>query len=200
MHDARHFPIFLKLDGRRCLVIGNGSEAAHRASTLLEARAEVRLIAPEPDASLRTWLRQQASPLLSVAERPYEASDLDGVWLALLTERNAELAERVARDTEARQIFFCAVDQPAYGSFAHGARVSAGALTLAIGTAGRAPALARRLREIFQELFDRANLAEFVAKLAELREKTPSAERHRVLGEAVKSLRLEGRLRWDERE
>jgi siroheme synthase-like protein len=197
MSEAPHFPVSLKLDGRRCLVIGNGREAVLRAQALLEARAKVRLVSEGADAELLAWTAANASPLLSLEARRYRASDLDGVWLSVLADRDAELAAEVAADAELRQVLFCAVDQPAYGSFTHVARVTAGALTLAIGTAGRAPALARRLREIFQSLFDEANLAGYVQSLAELRERTASADRARVLGDAVKALRFEGRLRFE---
>ena len=195
MIDASYFPVSLKLEGRPCLVIGNGREARLRAEALLDARAPVRLVSSGADAELLAWASELASPLFSFETRPYQATDLDGVWLAVLTDRDGALAAEVAADAERRQVLFCAVDQPAYGSFTHVARVSAGALTLAIGTAGRAPALARRLREIFQELFDDAGMSGYVERLAELRERTPSADRARVLGDAVKALRFEGRLR-----
>jgi precorrin-2 dehydrogenase/sirohydrochlorin ferrochelatase len=195
MPDATPFPISLKLEGRACLVVGNGREAALRAQALLEAGARVRLVSESADRELSEWVAGQSS--LSFEARGYRESDLDGVWLAVLTDRNAELAARIDADAEAKKVLFCAVDQPAYGSFTHVARATAGDLTLAIGTAGRAPALARRLREIFQELFDEANMAAFVERLAELRERTPSTERARVLGDAVKALRFEGRLTFD---
>ncbi len=194
MSDAPHFPVSLKLDGRQCLVIGDGREAALRAEALLEARARVRLVSEKADAELLSWAAAHASPRLSFERRRYRSSDLEGVWLSVLADRDGALAGEIAADAELRQVLFCAVDQPAYCSFTHVARVTAGALTLAIGTAGRAPALARRLREIFQALFDDANLGGYVERLAELRERTPPAERARVLGDAVKTLRFEGRL------
>jgi siroheme synthase-like protein len=200
MPDAPHFPVSLKLAGRQCLVIGNGREARLRAEALLDARALVRLVSEGAQAELLDWATERASPPLSLEARRYRSSDLDGVWLAVLADRDAALAAEIAADAEGRQVLFCAVDQPAYGSFTHVARVTAGALTLAIGTGGRAPALARRLREIFQQLFDEAGMAAYVERLAELRERTPSAERARVLGDAVKALCLEGRLRFAPRD
>ncbi len=167
------FPIALVLRQRRCLVVGDGSEAASRAQALADAGAEVLIVKP-PD---------------------YAPSDLDGAWLAVLADRNAELAARLASDCEARQTFFCAVDQPAFGSFAHLAIARAGSLFVGIGTGGRAPALARRLRELLQALFDRSNLTAYVEQLAELRERTPSADRSRILNAAVADLDIDGNLR-----
>jgi siroheme synthase (precorrin-2 oxidase/ferrochelatase) len=164
------FPVALRLEGRRCLVVGTNEDAAARARALAEAGASV------------------------VTARDFAPAELEGVWLAVLTEREPELAARMQRECEARRLFFCAVDQPEAGSFAHLALARAGNVTAAIGTNGEAPALARRLRELLQELFDRAGLAAFAERHAELRRATPSERRRDVLGEDVRELRLEGEL------
>jgi siroheme synthase (precorrin-2 oxidase/ferrochelatase) len=164
------FPVALKLAGRRCLVVGSGEEADARARALAEAGADVR------------------------RAEVFEPGLLDGVWLAVLTARDTELAERIDRECDARRIFFCAVDDPRVGSYSHLALARAGIVTCAIGTNGEAPALARRLRELFEKLFERANLADFAAAHARLRSQTPPAERKTVLGEHVRELRVEGEL------
>ena len=92
------------------------------------------------------------------------------------------------------RIFFVAVDDPSCGSFAHLALARAGNVTVAIGTNGEAPALARRLRELLSELFEHADLAGFAARHAELRRATPPAERREVLGADVRDVRLDGQL------
>jgi siroheme synthase (precorrin-2 oxidase/ferrochelatase) len=163
-------PVALKLEGRRCLVVGTGEEASSRARALGEAGADVVHVAR------------------------FSARDLEGVWLAVLAERNLELAELMHRECEARRIFFAAVDEPRFGSFSHLALARAGFVVAALGTNGEAPALARRLREILQELFARSGLAEFAARHAELRRATPSEERRGVLGADVRDVRLEGEL------
>jgi siroheme synthase (precorrin-2 oxidase/ferrochelatase) len=164
------FPIALKLSGRRCLVVGTGEEANARAAALREAGAVVSQTAH------------------------FEPGDLDGVWLAVLANRDLALAQVMDRECEARRIFFAAVDEPSVGSYAHLALARAGNVTAAIGTNGEAPALARRLRELLAGLFERANLAEFAERHAALRRATPSSERREVLGADVRDVRLEGEL------
>ncbi len=190
--DSPSFPVTLKLEGRRCLVLGQGRDAAARAQGLLAAGAPVTVVHPNPGSEVQAL--QFRSGQLSIERRAFSVSDLDSAWLVVQTDRDPELAQRVARECDERRLFFCAVDQPEYGSFAHTALARAGALFAAIGTNGKAPALARRLRELLQELFDKANLGAFVERLAELREHTPSPERAKVLGDAVKGLRIEGEL------
>lgn len=165
------FPVALKLDGRACLVVGTGEEARARAAALESAGAKVVTL-----------------------ERRFVPEDLDGIWLAVLTERDAELAALIAREAEARRVFFCAVDQPEVGSYSHLGVARAGPVFAALGTQGEAPALARRLRELFEELFAKAGLGDFAERLAELRRNTPPERRREVLNAAVADVRIEGKL------
>lgn len=165
------FPVALKLVGRACLVVGTGDEARARAAALEAAGAKVTLVS-----------------------RAFVPSDLDGMWLAVLTDRDDELALRIARAAEERRVFFCAVDQPEAGSYSHVAIARAGPVFAALGTQGEAPALARRLRELIEELFDGAGLGPFAESLAELRKNTPPERRRDVLNAAVEGVRIEGSL------
>ena len=170
-HDVNPwFPVALKLDGRRCVVVGSGETASPRVQSLREAGADVRHVTQ------------------------FSSADLDGAWLVVLTDRDRELAARIAHACEERRIFYCAVDDPSVGSYAHLALARAGNVVLAIGTNGEAPALARRLRELFQALLARSGLAAFAERHAELRRKTPPERRAEVLGAHVRELRLDGEL------
>ena len=165
------FPVALKLVGRACLVVGAGDEARARAAALEAAGAKVTIVS---DA--------------------FDPSDLDGMWLAVLTDRDDELAARIARAAEERRVFFCAVDQPEAGSYSHVAIARAGPVFGAFGTQGEAPALARRLRELIERLFDEADLGPFAKRLAELRAHTPPERRRDVLNAAVEGVRIDGSL------
>lgn len=191
--DSAHpvFPVALRLSGRKCLVVGSGREAARRTRDLLEAGARVWLIAADPDPALAGLT---ADPQVTLERRDFEEPDLDGVWVAVLTERDPALAARMGSAAQRRQILFCAVDQPAHNSFSHMARARAGAVQAAIATSGRAPALARRLAEELQRVFDVAGLAAFAEKLSALRSRTASPERADVLGRRVAGVHFTGGL------
>lgn len=193
---ARFFPLALELQGRSCVVIGNDGEAIRRASALLEAGAALELVAPAPTPELRAFAGEHG---LTLHERAPRGDDLEGRWLAVLTERDAGLAERLGAEAQARRVFFCAVDQSRDSSFAHMAQVRAGLVTIAISTQGKAPALGRKLSSELAQLLSTADLAGFADQLAELRAVTPSAERGPVLGAAVADLVIEGRLRLPKR-
>lgn len=189
---APGYPISLLLHDRKCVVVGGGPEAALRASNLLDAGAQVLVVAEEPTPGLV----QLGAARLDVQRRALEDDDLDGAWLVVQASQDAQLAARVAGLCETRRIFFCAVDQPPFSSYSHMALARAGSLTLAIGTEGRAPALGRRLREEFKRLLDEAQAAEEVERLAALRSATPPVERREVLSRAVAEVHLTGALRF----
>jgi siroheme synthase-like protein len=189
------YPISLSLAGRRCLVVGGGAEAVLRASNLLDAGAQVLVVAEETVPGLSELPAER----LRFEERAYRESDLDQVWLVVQATMDAALAARISRDCEARRIFFCAIDQPEHSGYSHLALARAGSLTIAIGTEGRAPALGKKLREELLRLLAAAGAAEEVAALAALRDATPRAERREVLSRAVADVHFTGELRFRKR-
>jgi siroheme synthase-like protein len=169
--SAHGYPLNLHLQGKKCLVVGEGGEAEQRTRALEDAGARVQAFARDvPDA------------------------ELDDTWLVVQTSQDSALAADLARRCDARRIFFCAVDQPQHSSYSHLALTRAGALTVAIGTEGRVPALGRRLRLELARVLDEANAASEVERLAALRAATPAAERREVLSRAVADVRLTGQL------
>jgi siroheme synthase-like protein len=188
---ARGYPISLSLEGRLCVVVGAGAEAVLRARNLLESGARVVVVVGADAATVEAF-----PDGVTVEARPFRESDLDGAWLVVQVTQDAVLATELGRLCEQRRLFFCAVDQPKSSNYSHLALATAGALTIAIGTEGQAPALARRLRQELSRLLDEADATEEVAHLARLRDETPAAERREVLGRAVAEVHFTGQLRF----
>ncbi len=186
------FPIALLLEGRAVLVVGSSAEATSRTRAFLDAHAKPVVVSLAPSSALLAWA---SSGDIELHEREFADTDLDGKWLAVLVDENAALATRMAELAEVQRVFFCAVDQPEHNSYAHMAQARAGLLTIAISTAGQAPALGRRLRQELERLLGASNMADFVEQLAGLRAQTPSAERRQVLGDAVSGVHFDGELR-----
>ena len=186
------FPIALLLSGRACLVVGSAPEVTSRTQALLDAGARPTVISSAPNAAISAFA---ANGSIELYQRGFIDSDLKGKWLAVLVDENPTLAAHMASVAEAEHVFFCAVDQPQHNSYAHMAQARAGLLTIAISTAGQAPALGRRLREELERLLVAAKASEFVEKLAVLRQITPSSERRKVLGEAVAGVHFSGELK-----
>jgi len=185
------FPIAVKLEGRRCVVVGNGEEAERRAKALVAAGAAVSVVSTLPTAETE---RLAGAGALILLRRPFEESDLAGVWLAVYTDPDAGQARRIGELASAERVFFCAVDQPEGSSYSHMALAKAGPMTVAVSSNGRIPALARKLREELDRVFAEAGLHEFAEALARLRDSTAPTERRSVLNAAVGGIRFEGRL------
>jgi precorrin-2 dehydrogenase / sirohydrochlorin ferrochelatase len=189
------FPIALLLEGRACLVVGSSAEVTFRTRALLDARARVIVVCSAPNDEIRMLAQ---SGQIELHAREFEDVDLEGKWLAVLVDENHALATRMSALAEAAHVFFCAVDQPEHNSYAHMAQARAGLLTIAISTAGQAPAFGRRLREELERLLTLGKAAEFIDRLAALRAQTTSADRRRVLGAAVSGVHFTGELKLEE--
>jgi uroporphyrin-III C-methyltransferase/precorrin-2 dehydrogenase/sirohydrochlorin ferrochelatase len=140
MHQL--LPLFLRLEGRRVVLVGAGRVAEGKLPPLLEAGAEVTVVAPE------TLPRIARSPV-TLVRREFAPSDLDGAWLAVSAAPPAVNREVVAA-ADVRRIFVNAVDDPASASAFAGGVVRRGGATVAVSTSGVAPALAGLLREALE--------------------------------------------------
>lgn len=133
------FPAFLKLGGRRVLVVGGGTVAAGKVPALLAAGAKVTVVAPQIGEAIRSLAVERV-------ERGFESTDLDGAWF-VVAAATPEVNRAVAREAEIRRVFVNAVDDPSQASAYLGGVVRRAGVTLAISTDGAAPALAGLLRE-----------------------------------------------------
>jgi uroporphyrin-III C-methyltransferase/precorrin-2 dehydrogenase/sirohydrochlorin ferrochelatase len=178
------FPVFLKLDGRKVLVVGGGKVAEAKLPGLLATGASVTVIAPEVRGGI-------AAAPVAILRRPFEAEDVDGAWL-VVAAAPAEVNRRVQEAADARLVFVNAVDDPAHGSVYTGGVVRRGGVTVAVSTEGRAPALAGLLREALEAVLPE-DVGRWVDAGAVLREeqkkaRVPMGERRPLLLQALNRL------------
>ena len=137
------YPVALELTGRRCVVTGGGTEAERKARALLEAEADVVVIAPTVTDGLGDLVRRGE---LTHIPRPYERGDLAGAFLVITADGDHAIRAEVFAEAEAERVLCNAVDDVEHCHFAVPSIVRRGELLVAISTGGRAPALAKRLR------------------------------------------------------
>jgi uroporphyrin-III C-methyltransferase/precorrin-2 dehydrogenase/sirohydrochlorin ferrochelatase len=154
------FPAFLKLAGRRVVIIGGGPVAASKLAALQAAGAEILVVAPEVCEAIR-------SAGVPIECRAFMPSDLDGAWF-VVAAAPPEVNQQVAGEAEKRQIFVNAVDDPANASVYLGGVVRRGGVTIGISTDGSAPALAGLLREAIDAVLP-ADLETWSLRARELR-------------------------------
>ena len=137
------FPLFLKLEGRRVLVVGGGPIAAGKVAALREAGADVHVVAPDVEPVLAELA---AAGKISLARRSFGAADLGGAWL-VVAAATPDVNRGVAVAAESQRLFVLAVDDPSAASAYGAGALRRGGVTIAVSTDGRAPALAGLLRE-----------------------------------------------------
>jgi siroheme synthase-like protein len=180
------FPVFLKLEGRRVLVVGAGPVAAGKLRALLDAGARITVVAPDVVDEIAAQ-----SAALEIERRRFDLADLDGVWY-VVAAAPPDVNRAVAQAAEARGIFVNAVDDPANASAYMGAIVQRAGVMIALSTDGVAPALAGLLREALEVLLP-GDLDRWMASAQEARrewlaERIPMAERRPLLLRALNRL------------
>src|SRR3569623_3535932 len=145
---AELFPLFLKLRGRAGLLVGGGPVATAKAQALAQAGARVTVVAPQVTDALVALAAAQG---WVVNHRGFVDGDVAGVWL-VIAAATSEVNRALAQAAEARQLFVVAVDDPPSASAYGAGIVRKAGVTLAISTAGRAPALAGLLREGLEDM------------------------------------------------
>jgi precorrin-2 dehydrogenase / sirohydrochlorin ferrochelatase len=142
------FPMFLKLEGRSCLVVGAGKIAESKIRSLLVARAKVRVIAPKATPAVAIWARVG---VLTWEPREFRLDDLNDSFLVIAATSSIDVNDSVYREASERNVLCNAVDDPERCDFYYPAVVRRGALQVAISTEGKSPALAQKLRRDFEK-------------------------------------------------
>jgi precorrin-2 dehydrogenase/sirohydrochlorin ferrochelatase len=170
----RYYAVGLDLHQRPCVVVGGGAVATRRVDGLLACGARVTVVAP----TLAPALEQRAAAGdIVVRRRPYEAGDLAGAFLAIVATDAPEVNAAVTAEARARGVLLNRADAPTEGDFIVMTTVQRGDLQLAICTAGRSPAFARRVREELERLLP-PEYDQLLALQAELRTELQRAGQH----------------------
>jgi len=144
------FPMFLKLEGRKCVIVGAGKIASAKAAGLLRCGARLTVIGPQAT----TWVRKQAAAgKLIWRAREFRRGDVSGALLAVAATNSTATNEAVFRACQGSHVLCNVIDDPARCDFFYPSIVRRGPLQIAISTAGASPSLARRLRQELEQQF-----------------------------------------------
>jgi len=178
---ASMLPIFLKLAGRPCLLVGAGHVALEKIGSLLKTGLRLTVVAPDALAEVRALA---AAGRLQWVKRAFEPADLNGNYLVVTATDSPAVNQLVFEEAGKRGVLCNSVDDVPNCDFYFGSVVSRGPLQIAISTAGESPAVAQRLRrEIDEQLPE--DMGRWLTDLGELRREV--LETH-PRGEARKAL------------
>ncbi len=144
------FPMFMKLEGRPCLVVGAGTIGEPKIGSLLVSGASVRVVAFTATPAVAEWAKTGA---ITWEARAFTGADLDGVFLVIAATNSRDVNATIFREAGRRNILCNVVDDPEYCDFYYPAVVRRGDLQLAISTNGHSPALAQRIRRELEVQF-----------------------------------------------
>jgi precorrin-2 dehydrogenase/sirohydrochlorin ferrochelatase len=157
--------MFIKLAHKQVLVVGAGKVGEPKIAGLLETGARIRVVALEATPTVRGWARERK---IELEIRPFNASDLDGAFLAIVATASRTLNERVYNEAQRRGILCNVVDVPDLCDFFYPSVVRRGDLQIAVSTAGNSPSLAQKIRQQLEKQFG-PGYAEWVRELGETR-------------------------------
>lgn len=161
---AKYYPIFLNIQGKKCVVVGGGNVAWRKVCSLKEAGAKVTVVSPDfcPELEGETGVER--------IQQKYDTAILKGAALVIASTDDGVVNKKVYRDAIESGILVNVVDKPELCSFIVPASVMRGNLCISISTGGASPALARNIRENLEQHFGE-EYDEFTKLLSEMRQK-----------------------------
>ncbi|MGN4981132.1 siroheme synthase CysG [Aeromonas dhakensis] len=144
-----YLPIFCQLDNKPVLLVGGGEVAERKARLLLDAGAQLTVVAPELDPELAELAANGSIEWLAGEFAP---AQLAGKWLVVAATDRREVNALVYQSANQARIFANVVDDPKRSSFIMPSIIDRSPLMVAISSGGKAPVLARLLREKLEAL------------------------------------------------
>lgn len=166
----RYYPAFLDIKGKRCLVAGGGEVAERKVNSLLKCGAEVSVVSPDLTRRLKEL---NSKGEIKFLKGEFKEKYLKNIFLVIGATDNSNVNFKVYESANKKKILVNIVDSPELCNFIVPSVVERGALTIAISTGGKSPAMAKKLRK---ELEDRYGFeyAKFLNLMGNLRKRISS--------------------------
>ena len=192
-----YFQIGLDVAERSCLIIGGGPEAEDKSGRLREAGAKLVVVSPRITPRMESLANEGQ---LLWLRRKFQMDDLDEIHLVVNTVGDTPLAQQVYERACTDRLLINSYDQPGYSNFGMAALVHPGPLRISISTSNASPALASRLRQDLERLFDE-EFVEYISQLSRVRQHlrqqmTDRTARMDLLRSLVADFRLQGGLSY----
>ncbi|MBM3186253.1 MAG: TSUP family transporter [Bacteroidetes bacterium] len=147
------FPIFLKGNELRFLIVGGGEVALEKMTALYSnsPKAFVRIVAKEYAESTLEFLKRQST--VEIIHGSFEEKQLEGIQVVITALNDKELSAELKKVANAKGLLYNAADKPELCDFYLGSVVSKGNLKIGISTNGKSPTMAKRIKEILVDSF-----------------------------------------------
>ncbi len=146
-----YYPVSLNVGGRKCVVVGGGEVALRKVKVLLEHGADVEVISPDLCPALNSLAEDEE---ISVEKRLFHLGDLEGALITVAATDDNSINLEVAKEARGKGVLVNVVDDPDNSDFIVPSCLRRGDITVAVSTAGRSPALARKIRSRLEKDLD----------------------------------------------
>jgi precorrin-2 dehydrogenase/sirohydrochlorin ferrochelatase len=150
MKPMKYYPVFLNLKGVKAVVVGGGRVAERKVVTLLKAGALVKIISPTITKALEKYKKHG---FMIHVKRDYRRGDLNNAFIVIAATSSRQTNNRVEADSKDLPRLINVVDTPLMGNFIVPSIVKRGALTIAISTEGRSPAVSKAIRKELEGIY-----------------------------------------------
>jgi precorrin-2 dehydrogenase/sirohydrochlorin ferrochelatase len=174
-----YYPMFLNIQGKKCVVVGGGQVAHRKVKMFLDAGANVFVISPNPHPEIKKLSKQKAIHLI---QRDYKTGDLKAAVITLACTDVKEVNRKVADEAKRAEVLVNVADDPERSDFISPSLFKRGNLTVAVSTAGVSPALAKKIRTKLEKSFGE-EYASLLSLIGEIRS-TLKEKEYRVGTEA----------------
>jgi siroheme synthase-like protein len=150
-HTNTLFPVFLKLEQLRVLIIGGGNIGLEKITAVIQnsPQTNVRLVAIKILPEIKAIAEKYSN--ISIEERAYQKSDLENTDIVIAATGNRGFSVQIKKDATEKKILINVADTPDLCDFYLGSIVQKGDLKIAISTNGKSPTLAKRVKEVLNE-------------------------------------------------
>jgi len=146
----KYYPVFWDISGKKCVVVGGGEVAARKVERLLECGAQVCIVSPELVGELDALKKDRR---IEHIDDQYASEYLYGATLVIGATDDEQINAAISKDAKVKGIPVNIVDDPQKCDFILPSLVERGDLTIACGTGGNSPALARHVREELEKTY-----------------------------------------------
>jgi siroheme synthase-like protein len=183
------FPVFFKLEQLRVLLIGGGNVALEKLQAIVNnsPKTKVTVVAREVFDAFNEEAQKHSTINIIIGD--YAAHYLDDCDLVIAAVNDIPTSEIIRNDAKVKGKLINVADKPELCDFYLGSIVTKGNLKLAISTNGKSPTVAKRLKEVFNELLP-DELEEVLDNLQQIRNKLKGDFTNKVqqLNEITKTL------------
>ncbi|UCM99563.1 bifunctional precorrin-2 dehydrogenase/sirohydrochlorin ferrochelatase [Sulfurimonas sp. SWIR-19] len=179
-----YFPAFLKLDGKKILIVGGGNIAYEKLEHLLDFTKDIHVVAQEYSDAMMECIEKEK---LTWEKRAYKEGDIKDFAMVVIAVDNIALQAEIFEESKKYNCLCNAVDSVDYCDFIFPSYIKEDDLIIAISTSGASPAVAKHLRRYLQKMIP-SSIAEFLKEMKVLRTRLPKGkERMKMLDEKAKN-------------